>query len=121
MKKVLITGSNGQLGKALRKFAPKNLKLILATRDQLDFNNNHQIKVYIRNLKPDWIINCAAYTSVDLAEKNFSLANQINGFALKVISSEIKKFGGKLIHISTDFIFNGEQNKPYNPEEKGIQ
>ncbi len=119
MKKVLITGSNGQLGEALRKFAPKNLKLILATRDQLDFNNNNQIKAYIRNLKPDWIINCAAYTSVDLAEKNFSLAHQINGFALKVISSEIKKFGGKLIHISTDFIFNGEGNKPYNPEEKG--
>ena len=119
MKKVLITGSNGQLGKALIKFAPKNIELILTSRDLLDFNNNNQLKVYIRNLKPDWIINCAAYTSVDIAENNLSLANQINGFALKVISSEIKKFGGKLIHISTDFVFNGEQNRPYSTEEKG--
>ena len=91
MKKVLITGSSGQLGAALRKYAPKNIKLILASRDQLDFTDNNQLKAYIRNLKPNWIINCAAYTLVDLAEINSSLANQINGIALKVISSEIKK------------------------------
>ena len=119
MKKVLITGSNGQLGKALKKYAPKNIELILVSKDQLDFNNNSQLKVFISNLKPNWIINCAAYTSVDQAENNLYLANQINGYALKVISSEIKNFGGKLIHISTDFIFNGEQNIPYSPYQKG--
>tara|TARA_A100001388_G_C28774134_1_gene506003 strand:- start:3169 stop:4065 length:897 start_codon:yes stop_codon:yes gene_type:complete len=119
LTKILITGSNGQLGKALRKSAPKNIDLILASRNELDLKDNKSVRSFINSLKPDWIINCAAYTAVDLAEKNFELANQVNGFALGVMSDAIKKYGGKLIHISTDFVFDGDQNFPYKPYQIG--
>lgn len=116
--KVLITGINGQLGKMLVETKPKGINVIPLDRKKLDFHNPENCYKKILELKPEWIINCAAYTLVDQAEKNINEALTINAYAVNEISKAAIKIGAKLIQISTDFVFDGEQNFPYKPYQK---
>lgn len=116
--KVLITGSKGQLGKALIKCKPSNLELISTTRENFNLLNFDQCRKLISETKPDWIINAAAYTAVDLAEDEAEKANIINGEAPTEIAKIIKEVGGNLLHISTDFIFDGLLSRPYQVDDK---
>lgn len=116
--KILLTGSNGQLGREILKLKPKNFEVIKPNSDEFNLINLDNCKKQIINLKPTWIINCAAYTDVEKAEKETKLSKQINSYAPREFSKVINKIDSNLIHISSDYVFDGEQNRPYKENQK---
>ena len=115
--KVLLTGSSGQLGKAIIKAKPKGINLIKANRSLLDLTEPDLCQKYIKKINPDLLINCAAYTNVDKAEKNRKLAYLINSLSVKYLAKSIKEINSKFIQLSTDYVFDGSKNMPYLPED----
>jgi dTDP-4-dehydrorhamnose reductase len=116
MAVILVTGSNGQLGSELKE-AAKNYygyQFIFTDIDTLDITDKAQTETFIRNADPGWIINCAAYNLVDKAEKEVDKAILINSSAVSNIAEAIRERECKLIHISSDYIFDGNSNVPYN-------
>ena len=111
--KILLIGSNGQLGKALIKSKPQDFELILSNKNLLNLENKKSISSFIKEINPDWILNCGAYTNVEKAEKEKELAFKINAEAPKAISEILLETNGKLLHISTDFVFDGNRTSPY--------
>ena len=118
MKTILLTGATGQLGQAILKNRPNKFNIISPNREILDMSKPELCRKYVEDLSPDFIINCGAYTHVDNAEKNYDLASKINATTPKEFSEFLSSSGGKLLHISTDFVFDGEQNKPYKDNQK---
>lgn len=121
--KILITGSNGQLGQqlclnALKEINGKKIKLIFASRDILDLENLKECSKFIKKICPDWVINAAAYTNVEKAEEEFAKAILINSQAPKIMAEEVHKIGGKFLQLSTDYVFDGEQNVAYKTNQK---
>ncbi len=116
--KILITGSSGQLGKSLNLSKPKNFTILNPNKKNFDLTKNSQISNYILKNDPDWVINCGAYTNVENAESEKELAFQINSIAVKTISETLLKTKGKLIQISTDFVFNGDSSIPYKTNDE---
>ena len=126
--RVLVTGKNGQLGQSIQKIVNANSKIdnnqssddfIFVGRGELDLSSEGGISHYFNNNnKFDIIINCAAYTQVDKAEQEVELANQINHLAVKQLASIANERQARLIHISTDYVFDGESNKPYIETDK---
>src|SRR5450759_4410949 len=113
---ILITGAQGQLGNEL-KFVSKNYygyDFIFTDIDTLDITSNEQTSEFIKKSKPDWIINCAAYNLVDKAESEPNKALLINGVAVKNITEVIRGSECRLIHVSTDYVYDGQSNVPYN-------
>jgi len=114
--KILVTGKNGQLGKSIHKIITgneKNSEFVFVGREELDLSSQDSIIDYFNNNNFDIIINCAAYTAVDKAEKEVELANYINHLAISKIAEISNKQEIKLIHISTDYIFDGISEKAY--------
>ncbi len=116
-KKILLTGINGQVGYALQQVlsynsSPDN-KVFSLDRRQLDLSNHDEIRRVIQTIKPDLIINPAAYTAVDKAETEPDLAYAINSAAPKIIAEEAAKVGAALIHFSTEYVYNGAKSSPY--------
>jgi len=115
--KVLVTGKDGQLGKSIHKLIlnlHNDIEYILVGRKELDLSNSESISKYFNNNTGfNLIINCAAYTAVDKAEEESDLANQINHIALKQIADFANSQNAKLIHISTDYVFDGDCHFPY--------
>ena len=113
--KILVTGGNGQLGKELREFSSLHtgLDFVFLSREELPIHQFELVRNYFNTLKPAYCINCAAYTAVDKAESEKDLAFQINGEAVGVLAAVCKEHNTKLIHISTDYVFNGEASYPY--------
>ena len=120
--RILVTGKNGQLGRSIQKVVNTVTKIdnnqspnnfIFVGREELDLNSESSISNYFGNNKFDIIINCAAFTQVDKAEQEVELANQINHLAVKQLASIASNQQARLIHISTDYVFDGESNKPY--------
>jgi dTDP-4-dehydrorhamnose reductase len=107
----LITGSKGQLGTELSKLLPD---AICADIDILDITDENAVKNFVRDNNIDVIINCAAYTAVDKAETDIEMATKINVDGPR----NLAKSGAKVIHISTDYVFDGTGHRPYNPDEK---
>ena len=116
--KVLITGSQGQLGKELLKNIPHDIEVIPTDRKTFNLLDLKSCREFIFDNKPDWIINAAAYTAVDLAEEEEEKAILINGEAPNVIAKALNKTGGKLLHISTDFVFDGKSSSPYKVDDE---
>ena len=116
--KVLITGANGQLGKELIESKPKGIELIALSKSELDLKNKQSCEEVIVKLKPVWIINCGAYTNVEKAESNYELAYEINSLGPKYLSESLLRNGGNLLHLSTDYVFNGKNNLPYEPNSE---
>ena len=113
---ILITGAQGQLGNEL-KVVSKNYygyDFIFTDIDTLDITSNEQTSEFIKKSKPDWIINCAAYNLVDKAESEPNQALLINGVAVKNITEVIRGSECRLIHVSTDYVYDGKSNVPYN-------
>ena len=107
----LITGSNGQLGTELSKLLPD---AILTDVADLDITDEAAVKNFVKENNVDTIINCAAYTAVDKAEDDTELAAKININGPR----NLAKSGAKIVHISTDYVFDGQAHKPYQPEDK---
>ncbi len=121
--KILLTGSTGQLGAALLTSAPQNInnkpvQIYKTTRSILDLTNPQECFLAVKNFRPDWIINTAAFTSLEAAEKNPELAFTINSEAPKAFAEGLREFGGSLLHLSTDYVFDGQNSFPYSPSHK---
>ena len=113
MKKILLTGKNGQVGWELRRtLAPLGQVMALDVAG-LDLTNPDAIRQTVRSIKPDIIVNPAAYTAVDRAESEPELAMAINGVAPGIFAEEAKKLDALLVHYSTDYIFDGRKDSPY--------
>ncbi len=112
---ILVTGSNGQLGQELQVLAPlnKNYKFIFTNKEILNITNDEDVKIFFKKNNIDFCINAAAYTSVDKAETEKEEALVANALAPKYLATECKKYDTKLIHISTDYVFDGAKNSPY--------
>ena len=116
--KILLTGAYGQLGQEVISSKPNNFYLKALTRKELDLNNLDECYQYVIDFKPDWLINCAAYTDVESAEKNTKQVFQINSYAPKYFAKALAETGGKMIQISTDYVFDGEKGSPYDSDDK---
>ena len=112
MKKILLTGVNGQVGHSL-KTKLFNFEVVALSREQLDLTKAHDIKRVVREIKPDLIINPAAYTAVDKAESEPELAYAINATAAQTLAEEAAKLNAALIHFSTDYVYDGSKASPY--------
>ena len=118
MTNVLVTGSNGQVGSELRELSPAYVyNFFFTDRESLDITDNSAVKEFIEKNKIDTIINSAAYTAVDKAEDDAVNADKINHLAVKNLAIIAKEQNIKLIHISTDYLFDGENFKPYTEED----
>ena len=113
MRKILVLGASGQIGKALKKDLVRWEEVKFLNRKDLDFKNIELIESKIKDFEPDFIINTAAYTNVDGAEDFSDDAYQINSFAVDKLSKLANSYGAVLVHFSTDYVFDGQKNLPY--------
>ncbi|GAB1308218.1 dTDP-4-dehydrorhamnose reductase [Urechidicola sp. KH5] len=115
MKRILVTGASGQLGKCIQNISNefKDLNFLFTDREELDITNIAGLKKVVENNRISHIINCAAYTAVDLAESNEKAAVKINSEALAVLAKVSSENDVELFHISTDFVFDGAKVSPY--------
>lgn len=123
--KVLITGADGQLGLALQeqlngKFEDylDKVEVIVANHKTLDIVYLKQVESTLKRIRPDVIINCAAYTAVDACEEEVEMAYSINALGPKHLAIACEAIGAKLVHISTDYVFDGEVNKPRRENDR---
>lgn len=115
MKKVIVTGANGQLGRAinLQYAGSGEYELINTDVDELDITSIDKVMEFVRDVKPYAIINCAAYTAVDACEKEEDLAFRINAVGPRNLSIAATETGAKMMHVSTDYVFDGNGTRPY--------
>jgi dTDP-4-dehydrorhamnose reductase len=116
---ILVTGSNGQLGKELQELASiyPAYRFVFASREDLKLHHFGLVENFFVGLHPQYCINCAAYTAVDKAESEQDMAMLVNGEAVGNLAAVCKKFNTRLIHISTDYVFDGESEMPYQPDD----
>jgi dTDP-4-dehydrorhamnose reductase len=117
---ILVTGSNGQLGSEIKDVSAsyKSFRFFFMDLPALDICNSRQLDMFIAKNKIDTVINCAAYTAVDAAEENAVIAEQVNGAGVLNLVHALAKVKGKLIHISTDYVFDGNGFLPYQESDK---
>ncbi len=115
--KVLITGAGGQLGGALQRHAPAFADINAIDVEDLDLTDATMLRARLAVEAPEVIINAAAYTAVDKAESEEELARAINSDAVKMMAEAMEEQGGKLVHVSTDFVFDGQSETPYRPDD----
>lgn len=119
MYNILVTGSDGQLGSELRSLSNKykSYKYFFTDKDELDICNINSLQKFVNNNKINVIVNCAAYTAVDKAETESELAHKINFLGTKNLALIAKKNHCKLVHISTDYVFDGTKISAYDEED----
>ena len=117
--RVLITGSNGQLGSEIKELENSYNKIDFIFKDlpELDICNSEALETFIIDHKINSVINCAAYTAVDKAEKDTEIAEKVNSIGVSNLVNALKKVDGKLIHISTDYVFDGDHFSPYKESD----
>ena len=117
--KVLVTGGNGQLAQTIGSIANQfpSLDVTITNSKELDITIKKGVEQFFDINKISWCINCAAYTAVDNAENESEKAYEVNGIGVKLLADSCKKFNTKLIHISTDFVFDGNKQSPYNESD----
>jgi len=118
--KVLVTGSNGQLGSEIKAISDQFplLDLFYTDVNELDITNPIAVNSFINKFKPKFLVNCAAYTAVDKAEKEIEISTAINSIAPGILSMACRNYGCKMIHISTDYVFDGESNASYSEKSQ---
>lgn len=118
--KILITGANGMLAKEVREKFEKENELICTDVADLDITNEEAVERFVEEAKPEYIINCAAFTAVDKAETAGEIVEKINGDGPANLAKAAKKVGAKLVHISTDYVFGGDLDvsKDYQEDDE---
>lgn len=118
--KVLVTGCNGQLGHEMRNILEKEMpgKTIYTDIKELDLTDGDAVKSFVEKNEITHIVNCAAYTAVDKAEEDKALCHQINVDAVRNIANAASATGAKVVHISTDYVFDGKAYRPYSESDK---
>jgi dTDP-4-dehydrorhamnose reductase len=114
--KVLITGANGQLGRALQATIPSDVSIVATGSAELDIGNASAVDALMSAERPDAIFNAAAYTAVDKAESEEALAMRVNAEGVANLARGAAAVGARLVHVSTDFVFDGRSGIPYAPE-----
>lgn len=118
-QRVLVTGANGQLAQAIVRFSPSHVDCSALSRAQLDIADRDSVQRAIEKLKPDVVINGAAYNLVDKAEgEGLEDALRVNALGVGVLAQECKKRDARLVHFSTDFVFDGAKTKPYTEDDR---
>lgn len=115
--RILLTGITGQLGQELQQTLAPLGEVIGVGRKTLDLAQPDRIRQVINEVKPDAIANAAAYTAVDKAESEPELATAINAIAPKIMAQEAQQLGATLLHVSTDYVFDGQKNTPYTEDD----
>ena len=120
--KILITGAKGMLAKAVINKLKDENQLICTDSQELDITDKNMVMEYVEKEKPEYIINCAAYTAVDKAEEEEELAEKVNSEGPKNLAIAADKYNCILVHISTDYVFNGDLdiNKTYKENDKTL-
>jgi len=111
--RILLTGADGQLGQELQQTLMPLGEVVALTRQELDLSQDEQIRQLVQQVRPSMIVNSAAYTAVDKAESEVDLAQAVNGTAPTILAEEAEKIGALLLHVSTDYVFDGQKNTPY--------
>lgn len=117
--KIIVTGSKGQLGRSIQELASDypELSFVFTDIEELDICDPDRVDAFLSGEKPAVVVNCAAYTAVDKAEKEEKLAEMINHHAVVNLAAGCKKHGARLIHISTDYLFDGLKSTPYHEKD----
>jgi len=118
VKKLLLIGCNGMLAKAIASAAPAEYALTGVDLPEFDMTDKSQVRSLFDRLRPEIIINCAGYTDVDGCETELELVNRVNGSAVGYLSECAKRVDATLVHISTDYLFDGNKSSPYNEEDR---
>lgn len=115
---ILVTGSNGQLGKEMKQLesAYPGFRFIFLSREDMPVHHFELVRNVFKGYKPQYLVNCAAYTAVDKAESEKELAFQVNGEAVGVMAAVCKEYGTRFVHISTDYVFDGSSTTPYTTD-----
>ncbi len=115
--RVLVTGAGGQLGHELLKHAPPGFTVSGYTRSELDILDYARVLERVTGDRPDWIVNAAAYSLVDKAEAEPVEAHRINADGVANLARVAQLCGARMVHVSTDFVFDGQQGTPYRPDD----
>lgn len=116
--KILVTGAAGQLGSdAVRALQGDGESCVALSRVELDLASTGRVADVIADYAADWVINCAAYTAVDKAEEEPELAFAVNRDAARQVAVGVSRYGGRLLHVSTDFVFGGDRARPYHEDD----
>ena len=115
--KILLTGKTGQVGRELARLLDGVGEVTALDRQQLDLAKTEQIRQVVRDVRPDLIVNAAAYTAVDRAESEEAAARAINALAPGVLAEEAKRAGALFVHYSTDYVFDGTKGQPYEEND----
>jgi dTDP-4-dehydrorhamnose reductase len=115
---VLITGAGGQLGQELMKSRPPTDNVIAVGRAELDIADEQAVALCFERHRPDLVINAAAYTAVDRAESEPQLASRGNALAPEILARYCHRAGARMVHISTDFVFDGHADRPWTPDDR---
>lgn len=119
MMRVLVTGYHGQLGyDVVKLLKEQGEEVIGATREHFDLTDEAKIKEVIRSFKPEVVVHCAAYTQVDKAEDNKELCYAVNVLGTRYIAEACREINAKMVYISTDYVFDGSSDKPYEVNDK---
>lgn len=116
-KRILVTGIDGQLGRELKATLEPLGEVLGVGRETMDLTQATSIRQTIANFKPDTIVNAAAYTAVDKAETDEELAYTVNAIAPGIMAEEAAKLGATILHVSTDYVFDGQKNLPYREDD----
>ena len=116
--KVLITGANGQLGRALARDIPDGVEIVAFNRGELDLTASAEIAACLQSVRPTVLINAAAYTAVDQAEAEPERAHAVNADAVGFLAKVCDEQRIRLVHVSTDFVFDGASGRPYRPSDQ---
>jgi len=118
--KIIITGAGGQVGRELQRYIAlyhPEMDVYPLTRKDLDVTNAAEVKRILIEIKPDWVINAAAYTAVDRAEEDQKIAHAVNAEAAGYLAETIRDLGARMVHISTDYVFDGDSSNSYVPSD----
>ncbi len=116
--KCLVIGAEGQLGRALQVVAPAGADVIAPAEVECNLTDANQVKKWLEEARPEVIFNAAAYTAVDAAENDTATAQLVNATSVGRLAEMAKRCHAQLVHVSTDFVFDGESSRPYAPDDK---